>query len=54
MAKKFVQTQKLSKKERRALFSKERVTWAFSPASRVKESRKVYKRSRAKSVDPEI
>lgn len=39
---------KLSKKDRRALDAKKRVTWAFTPVSRVKQSKKVYKRARNK------
>ena len=37
---------KLSKKERSKLDREKRVTWSFSPVSRVKQSKKVYNRKR--------
>ena len=37
---------KLSKKARRELNKQKRVTWDFSPVSRIKESKKVYNRKR--------
>lgn len=37
---------KMSKKAQRELNNQKRVTWAFSPVSRVKESKKVYNRKR--------
>ena len=40
---------KLSKKARRELDKQQRVTWAFSPVSRVKESKKVYNRKRLRN-----
>lgn len=44
MAKKTTSAQKMSKKEKRELDLKRRVTWRFSPVSRVKAGKKVYKR----------
>ena len=38
---------KLSKKAKKALDDKKRVTWAFSPTSRVKQRGKVYKRHKS-------
>lgn len=35
---------KMSKKERKKLNAQKRVTWDFSPVSRVKPSKKVYSR----------
>lgn len=37
---------KLSKKARRELDKQQRVTWAFSPIFRIKQSKKVYNRKR--------
>lgn len=37
---------KLSKKERKELDRQKRVTWGFSPVSRVKKSKKVYDRKK--------
>ena len=42
---------KMSKKAQRELNAKKRVTWDFSPVSRVKQSKKVYNRKRLR--DPE-
>jgi hypothetical protein len=42
---------KLSKKARKELDKQKRVTWDFSPVSRVKQSKKVYNRKRLR--DPE-
>ncbi|NLX83095.1 MAG: hypothetical protein GXZ04_04685 [Clostridiales bacterium] len=48
MNKKTTPVTKMSKKARRILHAKQRVTWSFSPVSRVKDSKKVYKRSKTK------
>jgi hypothetical protein len=40
---------KLSKKARRELDKQKRVTWDFSPVSRIKESKKVYNRKRLRN-----
>lgn len=40
---------KMSKKAQRELNSQKRVTWAFSPVSRVKQSKKVYNRKRLRN-----
>ena len=37
---------KMSKKTQKELNSKNRVTWDFSPVSRVKPSKKIYSRKR--------
>lgn len=37
---------KMSKKEQRKLNSQKRVTWEFSPTTRVKASKKIYDRKR--------
>lgn len=42
---------KMSKKAQRELNAKKRVTWDFSPVSRVKQSKKIYNRKRLR--DPE-
>lgn len=39
---------KLSKKARAELNKQARVTWAFSPVSRVKPSKKIYNRKKMK------
>lgn len=39
---------KLSKKAKKELNDKKRVTWGFSPISRVKPSAKIYNRKRMK------
>ena len=46
-----VPRQKMGKKAQRALDEKKRVTWGFSPTSRVKESRRVYKREKIRPDD---
>ena len=40
---------KLSKKARKELDKQKRVTWDFSPVSRVKQSKKVYNRKRLRN-----
>ena len=42
----FVPKAKLSKKARTEMNKQQRVSWAFSPVSRVKQSKKVYSRKR--------
>ncbi len=42
---------KKSKKARRADDLAKRVTWGFSPVTRVKQSKRVYNRREAKRVD---
>lgn len=42
---------KLSKKARKELNKQKRVTWAFSPVSRVKPSKKVYSRKWSHETD---
>lgn len=44
--KKNVPLEKRSKKEKARLAREKRVTWEFSPVSRVKESKKLYQRKR--------
>ena len=46
MAEKFVPKGKLSKKARKELDRQKRVTWEFSPVTKITESRKVYNRKR--------
>lgn len=41
---------KLNKKAQKKLNAQKRVTWSFSPVSRVKSSKKVYSRKRKESV----
>lgn len=48
MDKKMVPGNKQSKKAKRLAAAKKRVTWAFSPVSRVKQSKKRYRRTDAK------
>ena len=43
MTRKIIQKEKLGKEEKRQENLKRRITWNFSPVSRIKESRKVYK-----------
>ena len=43
---KFIPKEKLSKKARKELDSKRRVTWAFSPVTKTVDSKKVYSRKR--------
>lgn len=47
MRKKQVPHAKMSKKEKLQAAKQRRVSWAFSPVSRVKQSKKTYKRSKA-------
>ena len=42
----FIPKDKLSKKARKELDRKKRVTWQFSPVTRTVESKKIYKRHR--------
>jgi len=42
---------KMSKKARDELNKQKRATWAFSPVSRVKQSKKVYNRKRSRRPD---
>ena len=42
---------KMSKKARRELNNQQRVTWDFSPVTRVKESKKVYNRKRLREAE---
>ena len=44
--KKFIPKEKLGKKARRQLDSEQRATWAFSPATKKVESKKLYNRTR--------
>ena len=45
---------KLSKKERRAMDAKKRVTWGFSPVTRKKENGRAYSRKKAKQWNREV
>lgn len=45
---------KLSKKKRRELNAKKRVTWGFSPVTRRKENAKAYNRKKAKQTDEDV
>lgn len=47
----FVSKDKLSKKARKWLNAQKRVTWDFSPVSRIKPSKKVYNRKRLATPD---
>lgn len=42
----FITKDKLSKKARRELDKRQRLTWAFCPATKTVESKKVYNRKR--------
>ena len=42
---------KMSKKARKELNKQKRVTWAFSPVSRIKPSKKVYNRRWSRETD---
>lgn len=42
---------KLSKKARKELDRQKRVTWDFSPVSRIKPSKKVYNRRRSRETE---
>lgn len=44
---KFIPREKLSKKARKELNSRERLTWDINPFTRRKESKKVYERKKA-------
>ena len=44
--KKFIPEEKLGKKARKQLDSEQRATWAFSPATKKVESKKLYNRKR--------
>lgn len=46
-----VPKEKMSKKNRRKLDQQRRVSWGFSPANRVKESKKAYRRIRIRPQD---
>lgn len=48
---KMISKSKLSKKARAELNKQKRATWAFSPVSRVKQSKKVYNRKRSHKPD---
>ena len=50
MNKKTTQISKMGKKDKRKLHAKQRVTWSFSPVSRVKQSKKVYRRGKMKRL----
>lgn len=43
---KFIPAEKMSKKQKAKENSKRRTTWDFSPITRVKPSKKVYKREK--------
>lgn len=47
---KFVPRPKLSKKARKELDAQKRTTWAFSPATKKVESKKIYNRKKAAHV----
>ena len=44
----FIQKDKMSKKEKKKLDEENRVTWEFSPATRVIPNKKAYDRNKAK------
>lgn len=44
---KFISRKKLSKKARKELDSQKRATWAFSPATKKVESKKLYNRKKS-------
>lgn len=46
-----VSKQKMSKKAKKQLDQQKRVTWGFSPTSRIKPSKKVYRRERIRPQD---
>jgi hypothetical protein len=54
MAKTFIRKEKSGKKEKRQENLKRRTTWNFSPVSRVKKSRKVYRRQAVRFDQEEI
>ena len=43
---KFIPKEKMSKKARKELDRRRRVTWAFSPVTKMVDSRKIYSRKR--------
>lgn len=49
--KKIISRGKMSKKAQKELDSRKRNLWQFSPATRVKESKKVYSRKRREAYD---
>ena len=49
--KQIIPYKKLSKKKRREMDAKLRVTWGFSPVTRRKENAKAYNRKKAKQMD---
>jgi len=49
----YISRNKLSKKARKELNSQRRVTWDFSPVSRIKPSGKTYSRARMKRERPQ-
>ncbi len=51
---KMVPYRKLSKKEKRKIDEKRRVTWDFSPVTRKKENAKAYDRKKAKKWDGDV
>lgn len=46
MKKALIPREKLTKKQKRALNLKKRATWAFSPVTRVRQDKTVYRRKR--------
>lgn len=47
----FIPYNKMSKKQRAAHNKQQRVTWEFSPTTRVKPSKKLYNRKKVKLCD---
>ena len=47
---KFVSRKKMSKRARKLLAAKNRITWAFSPVTRTVDSRKIYDRKKISRV----
>ena len=47
---KFISRQKLSKKAKKELDSRQRATWSFSPVTKKVESKKLYNRKRKPSA----
>ena len=43
--------EKLSKRQQKELNAQKRITWGFSPVSRVKRSKKLYDRNKQKEDD---
>ena len=54
MSKRSVPRAKLGKKTKKKLDAGRRVTWGFSPVSRIKDSKKVYRRSKSKPRRDEL